>query len=80
MDLAVGDFSSKVRKYPIEPNPNVAIVNVVLIHASVVRSSASAVRNFASVVRSGAAAIDFRDSRESVSVIFSDVRSTVVAL
>src|SRR5277367_5216294 len=64
MDLAVGYFSSKVRKNPIEPNPNVAMVNVVLIHASVVRSSASAVRNFANVVRSGGTATFSWDSRE----------------
>jgi hypothetical protein len=51
MLLAVGDFSAKLRKYPIMPKPKVAIVSVVLIHARVVRSSASCVRNFAMPVR-----------------------------
>jgi len=52
--LALGDFSSKVRKNPIVPRPKVAIVIVVLIHTSVVRSSASCVRYLAIPVRSRA--------------------------
>ena len=47
----VGDVCCKERKNPTIPKPNVAIVRVVLIQASVVRSSASFVRKLAMLVR-----------------------------
>src|SRR5512147_2544121 len=51
MAAGVGDCARTERKKPTRPKPKLAMVSVVLIHASVVRSRASPVRNPAMVVR-----------------------------
>ena len=56
MASGVGDCARTERKKPTRPNPKLAMVSVVLIHASVVRSRASPVRNPAMVVRFSASA------------------------
>lgn len=51
MAAAVGDCARTERKKPTKPKPKLAMVSVVLIHASVVRSRASPVRNPPMAVR-----------------------------